>query len=76
MTRAGSDAQRELEALNRRYLEKFGYTFIVCATGKTADEMLGILRRRIENRAEDELQSAAAEQREIARLRLRKLLSE
>ena len=76
MTGAGSETQHEIEALNRSYREKFGYTFIVCATGKTTDEMLDILRRRIGNRAEDELQNAAAEQRRIARLRLRKLLSE
>ncbi|HKS95619.1 MAG TPA: allantoicase [Terriglobia bacterium] len=75
MTGAGSDTQRELEALNHSYREKFGYTFIVSATGKTADEMLDILRHRIENRAEDELQNAAAEHHQIARLRLRKLLS-
>lgn len=76
MTGAGSETQSEIEALNRSYREKFGYTFIVCATGRTADEMIDILRRRIGNRAEDELQKAAAEQRQIARLRLRKLLSE
>ncbi len=76
MAQAGAETLRELEEFNRRYLEKFGYTFIVCATGKTADEMLNILRRRIENGAEEEIQNAAEQQRLITRLRLRRLLSE
>jgi len=75
-TQAGAETLRELEELNLRYREKFGYTFIVCATGRTANEMLNILRRRLENDAEDEIQNAAEEQRLITLLRLRRLLSE
>jgi len=75
-TQAGAETLRELEELNLRYREKFGYTFIVCATGRTANEMLNILRRRLENDAEDEIQNAAEEQRLISLLRLRRLLSE
>jgi 2-oxo-4-hydroxy-4-carboxy-5-ureidoimidazoline decarboxylase len=60
---------------NRRYEEKFGYIFIVCATGKTADEMLAILTKRLDNEPAVELQLAAVEQQKITRLRLEKLLS-
>ena len=59
---------------NRAYEEKFGYIFIVCATGKSADEMLDLLRGRLENDPDTELVNAAREQRAITRLRLEKLL--
>ena len=59
---------------NRAYEEKFGYIFIVCATGKSADEMLAALEGRLENSPETEIVIAAAEQRKITRLRLEKLL--
>lgn len=58
---------------NRAYEEKFGYIFIVCATGKSADEMLELLERRLPNEPEDEIQAAAAEQMKITHLRLHKL---
>jgi 2-oxo-4-hydroxy-4-carboxy-5-ureidoimidazoline decarboxylase len=58
---------------NRAYEEKFGYIFIVCATGKSADVMLGALEERLPNEPEDELQAAAAEQMKITHLRLHKL---
>jgi 2-oxo-4-hydroxy-4-carboxy-5-ureidoimidazoline decarboxylase len=58
---------------NRQYEAKFGYIFIVCATGKTAAEMLAILRERLDNDPETELRIAAAEQAKITRLRLEKL---
>ena len=60
---------------NRAYEEKFGYIFIVCATGKSADEMLDLLERRLPNEPEDEIQTAAAEQMKITHLRLHKLFS-
>ena len=60
---------------NREYEQKFGYILIVCATGKTSDEMLAILRDRLTNDAREELRTAAEEQRKITRLRLQKLLS-
>jgi allantoicase len=72
---ATAETLRELEELNLRYREKFGYTFIVCASGRTVDEMLDHLRRRMENDAETEIVNAAEEQRLITQLRLRKLLS-
>ena len=75
-TRAASEETlAALGAQNAAYEQKFGYVFIVCATGKSADEMLAILEARLPNAPDDELQLAAAEQREITRLRLEKLLS-
>jgi OHCU decarboxylase len=65
----------ELAAANRAYEEKFGHIFIVCATGKTAGEMLALLRARLPNEADAELRTAAAEQGKITRLRLEKLLT-
>ena len=75
---AGVSGAREdvLEALaegNRRYEEKFGYIFIVCASGRSADEMLALLNARLGNDAETELRLAAAEQIKITELRLQKI---
>ncbi|HEY2759307.1 MAG TPA: 2-oxo-4-hydroxy-4-carboxy-5-ureidoimidazoline decarboxylase [Pirellulales bacterium] len=64
---------QRLAELNRRYEERFGYIFIVCATGKTADEMLAILESRLTNDPESELKVAASEQLKITLLRLQKL---
>lgn len=63
-----------LAELNRRYEEKFGYIFIVCASGKSSEEMLSILRERLENPPDDELRIGAAEQAKITALRLEKLV--
>ena len=60
---------------NRLYEEKFGYIFIVCATGKSADEMLTLLRDRLTNDPEKEIKIAAAEQNKITKLRLQKLIA-
>jgi 2-oxo-4-hydroxy-4-carboxy-5-ureidoimidazoline decarboxylase len=68
--------ERTLEGLrdgNRVYLERFGFIFIVCATGKSAAEMLALLTNRLDNDPDTELQIAAAEQGKIAKLRLEKL---
>jgi len=65
----------ELAAANRAYEDKFGHIFIVCATGKTAEEMLALLRARLSNPADTELRIAATEQSKITRLRLEKLLT-
>jgi len=72
---ASGDVQDKLAQLNRDYRARFGYIFIVCATGKTADEMLGTLERRIANDPGVELAIAAEEQRKITQLRLVKLLT-
>jgi OHCU decarboxylase len=66
--------RRALVELNQEYAEKFGFIYIVCATGKTADEMLSILKERLRNDPETELRAAAEEQRRITHLRLEKLL--
>ena len=66
----------ELAALNRQYAERFGFIFIVFATGRSAAEMLAILQRRIENARDEELKNAAAEQLKIMQLRLQKLAAE
>jgi OHCU decarboxylase len=64
----------ELAAGNRLYEERFGFTYIVCATGKSAEEMLAILRRRLSSDREAELHEAAEQQRQITQIRLRKWL--
>jgi len=63
----------ELRIANEEYQETFGYIFIVFATGKSADEMLEILRQRLNNDPHEELMIAAAEQDKIMKLRLKKL---
>ena len=73
---AAHDTLRRLAAANRDYEARFGYIFIVCATGKTAAEMLGLLEVRVRHDAGEELRIAAEEQRKITRLRLSKLLEE
>jgi 2-oxo-4-hydroxy-4-carboxy-5-ureidoimidazoline decarboxylase len=60
---------------NREYEQKFGRIFIVCATGKSAGEILEILRRRLHNDEATELQQAAEEQRKIMHIRLKKWIA-
>ena len=60
---------------NRAYEERFGYIFIVCASGKSAGEMLALLKERLGNDPANELAIAAGEQAKITRLRLEKLLA-
>ncbi len=73
---ADEETKQQLVAANREYESKFGYIYIVCATGKTAAELLSICRNRLSNDPGDELRVAAEEQRRITHLRLRKLLEE
>jgi len=65
---------KALAELNRIYEERFGFIFIVCATGKSSEEMLAIVRERLNNPVDVELRTAAAEQAKITELRLRKLI--
>ena len=65
----------ELATANQEYETKFGYTFIVCATGKSASEILEILRRRLHNDDATELQLAGEEQRKIMHIRLKKWIT-
>lgn len=70
--------QQVLEALsqaNKSYEEKFGYIFIVCASGKSAEEMLNLLSERLHNKPEDEIRIAMHEQNKITKIRIEKLLS-
>jgi 2-oxo-4-hydroxy-4-carboxy-5-ureidoimidazoline decarboxylase len=69
------DTQTALAAANREYDAKFGRIFIVCATGKTAEQMLAILRQRLSNDPATELREAAEQQRQITQIRLRKWLA-
>ena len=71
---AGDETRRRLAEANREYEARFGYIFIVCATGRTASEMLALLDSRLRHDAGDELRVAAEEQRRITQLRLRKLV--
>ena len=63
-----------LAKANRAYEQRFGYIFIVCATGKSSEEMLALLQQRLQNDPAAELRMAAEEQRRITHLRLQKLL--
>jgi OHCU decarboxylase len=72
---AGEDVKAALDAGNRDYEQKFNRIFIVCATGKSAPQILEILRRRLQNDEKTELHEAAEQQRQIAHLRLKKWLS-
>ena len=71
---APAETLTRLAAANREYEKRFGHIYIVCASGKTAAEMLAILESRLTNDPQTELRVAAGEQRQITRLRLEKLL--
>lgn len=75
INQAGTDTIEALAKGNRDYENKFGHIFIVCATGKTAGEMLNLLQERLSNDANTEINIAMAEQNKITKLRLEKLLS-
>jgi OHCU decarboxylase len=70
---AKSTVLTDLAIGNRKYEEKFGFIFIICASGRSADEMLKELNGRLQNGAERELKIAAAEQLKIMLLRLEKM---
>jgi 2-oxo-4-hydroxy-4-carboxy-5-ureidoimidazoline decarboxylase len=72
---AGDDVKTALAEGNLEYERRFHRIFIVCATGKSAPEILEILRRRLRNAESTELLEAAGEQRKIAQLRLKKWLA-
>lgn len=74
VNRAGTVVMSALAEANQEYLARFGYIYIVCATGKSAEEMLSILRSRMSNSPEAEIRVAAEEQDKITRLRLEKLV--
>lgn len=70
---ATDDVLVELTKANEAYEQKFGYIFIVCATGKSASQMLAILKNRLPNAPAEEIKIAAKEQFAITKLRLQKL---
>jgi OHCU decarboxylase len=73
---AADSTRQRLADANRDYEARFGYIFIVCATGKSGAEMLELLERRLDNDPGSELRIAANEQKKITQLRLTKLLGE
>lgn len=73
---AGEGVKSALAEANQEYEQRFRHIFIVCATGKSASEILETLRRRLQNDGPTELREAAEQQRQITRIRLTKWLSE
>jgi 2-oxo-4-hydroxy-4-carboxy-5-ureidoimidazoline decarboxylase len=73
---AGIDLRAELVARNAEYEERFGYVYLVCASGKSAEELLAILVERLANDPETERRVMRNELAKINRLRLERLLSE
>lgn len=67
---ASTEVLQNLLDMNHAYLKKYGFIFIVCATGKSAQEMLDILSQRYQNSRTTELLNASAEQRKISRIRM------
>ena len=72
---ATENTLQDLAESNRLYKNKFGFIFIICAKGKSAEEMLALLKVRLENDSKAELLIAAKEQNKITQLRLENLLS-
>jgi 2-oxo-4-hydroxy-4-carboxy-5-ureidoimidazoline decarboxylase len=70
---ASEEVLQNLARGNRQYEDRFGYIFIVCASGKTAEEMLGLLMQRLGNDADAEIKLAAGEQMKITRIRLERI---
>lgn len=75
VTQATDDVIAALAHANKTYEQQFGFIFIVCATGKTANEMLRLLTDRLNNNYTDELAIAMGEQHKITIIRLKKLLA-
>lgn len=73
MSSADATVQDIMAAGNRLYEDRFGHVFLICASGRTGEEMAGELTRRLQNTPEAELRTAAGEQAKITRLRLERL---
>jgi 2-oxo-4-hydroxy-4-carboxy-5-ureidoimidazoline decarboxylase len=76
VTAADDAVKVALAEANREYERRFNRIFIVCADGKTALEILEILRRRLKNDPEAELLEAVEQQRQIMQLRIERWLRE
>ncbi len=75
MNTASASVAEALADGNKKYEQKFGHVFLICATGKSADEMLSALTERIAHDAQTELRIAAREHALITRIRLKKLVN-
>jgi OHCU decarboxylase len=75
MDDASSATRLRLAAANREYERRFGFIYIVCAHGLSADQLLAVAERRLGNSRDEEVVNAAEEQRKITLLRLAKLVS-
>ena len=75
MNSADELLKQDIATANHAYFERFGFIFIVCATGNSAEEMLELCQARLGNDRETEIGIAAAEQEKITEIRLKKLLS-
>jgi len=74
ISRANDFTKHDLAEANRRYEQKFGRIFLICAAGKSSAEVLAALASRMNNDAATELREAAEQQRQITELRLRRWL--
>jgi 2-oxo-4-hydroxy-4-carboxy-5-ureidoimidazoline decarboxylase len=75
--RTGAESVLDLIAeKNRQYESRHGFIYIVCASGRSAEELLAILDRRLHNTTEVEIREAAEQQRQITQIRLRKWLAQ
>ena len=75
VSKASQEVLHSLSKGNEDYEKKFGYIFIVCATGKSAEEMLDLLNQRLPNSPEEEIKIAMNEQNKITHIRIDKLFS-
>ena len=73
---AADSVKVALAAKNREYDDKFGYVYLVCASGRSAEELLAILTERLDNDSDTERRVMRSELAKINRLRLERLLSE
>jgi OHCU decarboxylase len=76
VTTAAAAVTSDLAAINADYEKRFGFIYIVCASGRSAEDLLATARARLNNEPAMELEVAAEEQRKITALRLRKLITE
>lgn len=74
--RAEAAVQDEIARGNRAYEERFGHVFLIAAHGRTGEDILAELRRRLDGTPEEELRTAAEEQAKITRLRLARLVGQ
>ena len=75
VTNAEESVKAQLQSGNEEYFNKFGFVFLICATGKSASEMLQALNRRLKRSLDEEIEQAALEHDQITQIRLGKLLN-